>query len=688
MRTCLELYLVAALMTGCSVAGSHTDGLRATPKGLKSTKLIPRGVLSGNPDKANVLISPDGSKLSYHAEVDGVMNVWVGPTANPAAAKPVTDDKAQGVPIYGWVLDSRHVWYAQDKEGDGNWHIHVIDLKTNERRDLTPIDGVWARFQRVSYKFPNEVLIAISGRTSELYEIYRVNVETGERTLVLQDGHYTEYRADDDFNLRFASKSTPDGGAEFFKRADGGGDWTQFMRLSRDDTMNTGPVGFDKRGKILYMADSSGRDTIALVAYNLETDEKSVVASDPRVDLDRLISHPTEKTIEAAAFTYERCEWKILDDSVKADFDYLKTVADGEIRTISRTLDDKQWIVEFVMDDGPVRFYHYDRGAGKAKFLFTNHEELEGLPLAKMHPVVIKSRDGLDLVSYVSLPAWTDSDGDGRPESPLPTVLLVHGGPWARDTWSYGALTQWLANRGYAVLSVNFRGSSGFGRNFINAAKKEWGRRMHDDLIDAVNWAIKQGIAEPKRIAIMGGDYGGYAVLTGLTVTPDAFACGVTVCGPSNLITLLESIPPHWEPVVDRYTTRVGDHRTGEGRKLLTERSPLTHVDRITRPLLIAHGAHDPQVKEAEADQIVKAMEKKSIPVTYVLFADEGHGLARPENSKAFFAVAEAFLAKHLGGRYEPIGDDFDGSSINVRTGADQVPGLTEALAKVVPEGG
>ena len=340
------------------------------------------------------------------------------------------------------------------------------------------------------------------------------------------------------------------------------------------------------------------------------------------------------------------------------------------------------------MDDGPVRFYCYDRVARKARFLFTNHRELEGLPLTKMHPVVIKSRDGLDLVSYVSLPAWTDSDGDGRPESPLPMVLLVHGGPWIRDTWSHNSETQWLANRGYAALSVNFRGSSGFGRNFLSAANLEWGCRMHDDLIDAVNWAIKQGIAESKRVAIMGGTYGGYAVLTGLTVTPDVFACGVDICGPSNLITVLESIPPHWEPVVGRFTTCVGDHRTEEGRKLLTERSPLTHVGRITRPLLIGHGARDPRVKEAESDQIVKAMEEKSIPVTYALFDDEGHGLARPENSKAFFAVAEAFLARHLGGRYEPIGDDFDGSSISVRTGADQVPGLTEALAKVVPEEG
>jgi len=392
------------------------------------------------------------------------------------------------------------------------------------------------------------------------------------------------------------------------------------------------------------------------------------------------MAHPMEKTIEAVSFTYKRREWKILDASIKADLNYLKKVADGEMNVTDRTLDDKHWIVAYVMDNGPVRYYHYDRPGEKAKFLFSNRKALEGQPLTRIHPVVIKSRDGLNLVSYLSLPVWMDRDSDGRPEKPVPIVLFVHGGPWARDSWGYSSYDQWLTNRGYAVLSVNFRSSTGFGKKFVNSGDLEWARKMHDDLIDAVNWAIKKKIADPKRVAIMGGSYGGYATLVGLTYTPDVFACGVDICGPSNLITLLESIPPYWKPMLDVFTTRVGDHRTDEGRKLLTERSPLTYVDRISRPLLIGQGANDPRVKQAEADQIVKAMEDKNIPVAYVLFPDEGHGFARPENRIAFNAVAEAFLAKHLGGRYEPIGDDFTGSSITVPKGADQLPGLPEAL--------
>jgi dipeptidyl aminopeptidase/acylaminoacyl peptidase len=261
-------------------------------------------------------------------------------------------------------------------------------------------------------------------------------------------------------------------------------------------------------------------------------------------------------------------------------------------------------------------------------------------------------------------------------------VLLVHGGPWSRDNWGYDPYNQWLTNRGYAVLCVNFRGSTGFGKAFINAANRETGGKMHDDLIDAVNWAIKEKIADPKRVAIMGGSYGGYATLAGLTFTPDVFACGVDICGPSNLITLLESIPPYWKPMLDLLTARVGDHRTEDGREFLTQRSPLTFVERISKPLLIGQGANDPRVKQAEADQIVQAMKEKHIPVAYVLFSDEGHGFARPENNLAFNAVAEAFLATHLGGRYQPVGKDFVGSTIAVPEGADQVPGLTKVLGE------
>jgi dipeptidyl aminopeptidase/acylaminoacyl peptidase len=314
-------------------------------------------------------------------------------------------------------------------------------------------------------------------------------------------------------------------------------------------------------------------------------------------------------------------------------------------------------------------------------FLFNNRDDIADYPLVKMHDRVIKSRDGLDLVCYLSLPPGSDPDGDGVPNKPVPLILDVHGGPWARDDWGFNSSHQWLANRGYAVLNVNYRGSTGFGKNFLNASNGQWSGKMHEDLLDAVKWAVDNKIADQDKVAIMGGSYGGYATLVGLTYTPDAFACGVDIVGPSSLVTLLQHVPEYWMPFMPVMKIRVGDVDTEEGRKALLEKSPLTRVDKIKRPLLIGQGANDPRVKQQEADQIVKAMEEKKIPVTYVLYPDEGHGFHRPENNTSFNAVTEAFLAKQLGGRFQPVGEDFKGSTITVPAGADQVPGLPEALA-------
>ena len=643
------------------------------------TQIIPRKLLFGNPDKASPQLSPDGRFLSYLAPVDGVLNVWVGPADNPAAAKPVTTDQGRGIRFYGWAYTNNHIGYIQDRDGDENWHLYHVDLTTGETMDMTPLENVQARMQEVSPKYPEEALVLLNARNPQFHEIYRVNIYTGERELVQDNDQFVDFVTDEDFNVRFAVRPTPDGGNELLSKGEDGG-WEPFARIEMEDSIHTGPIGLDRAGRTLYMIDSRGRDTSALTAINLDTQEQTVIAEDARSDVSDTMLHPTEKTPQAAAFSHQRKEWRILDDSIAADLEYLGTVADGEIEVISRTLDDDYWIAAYLLDDGPVRYYHYDRARKQAQFLFSNREALEGLPLAKVHPVVIKSRDGLDLVSYYMLPLESDRDRPGHPASPLPMALLVHGGPWARDNWGYNPVYQLLANRGYAVLSVNFRGSTGFGKDFVNAANLEWAGKMHDDLVDAVQWAIDQKIADPQRVAILGGSYGGYATLAGLTFTPDTFACGVDIVGPSNLVTLLNTIPPYWEPQVELWANRVGDHRTEEGRAFLTERSPLTHVDRISKPLLIGQGANDPRVKQAESEQIVQAMQDKNIPVTYALYPDEGHGFARPENNLSFFAVTEAFLAGCLGGRHEPVGSDFEGSSITVPAGAEHIPGLSEAI--------
>jgi len=661
----------------CAIAAPMLCGAPAGAEG--PVPLIPRDVLFGNPERANPQISPDGSKISFVAAVDGVLNVWVGPAGDISEAKPVTKDTYRGIRQYFWTYTSEDILYIQDKNGDENWHVYSVDLTTNEIKDLTPIDGIAAQFQGVSPRHPAEILLGINDRNAQLHDVYRVNIETGERTMVQQNDGYAGFLSDLDYNIRIATRMTPDGGMEYLRRSESG-DFEPFETIPMEDMLTTSPIGFDASGNLLYSIDSRGRNTAGLFVQDMTTGKKTLLAENARADAGDFIVHPTTRAVQAVAFEYDRVQWTVLDPSIAKDVEYLKTVTDGDFNVINQTLDNNIWMVAYVLDAGPVRYYLYDRQAGKAEYLFSNRPALEKLPLARMHPRIIPSRDGKNLVSYLSLPVWADSDGDGVPAEPVPMVLLVHGGPWGRDSWGYNGYHQWLANRGYAVLSVNFRGSTGFGKDFINAANREWAGKMHDDLIDAVNWAVEKKIASKDKIAIMGGSYGGYATLVGLTFTPDVFACGVDIVGPSNIVTLLNTIPPYWQPLMEMFTSRVGDHRTEEGRKFLESRSPLTFVDRISKPLLIGQGANDPRVKQSESDQIVKAMQAKNIPVTYVLFPDEGHGFARPENSMAFNAVTEAFLAEHLGGEYEPIGDDFSGSTIEVPTGAEQVPGLETAI--------
>ena len=641
--------------------------------------LIPRRVLFGNPDKASPQISPDGAWLSYLAPVDGVLNVWVAPADNSAAVRPVTRDTGRGIQLYGWTYSGAQIAYLQDSAGDENWHIYTVNLGSDEIRDITPIEGVNAQIQEASPKHPRHLLIGLNDRDPQFHDIYRIDLHTGERTLMQLNEDFAGFVTDDEFNVRFAVRLTADGGAAFFQKV-ADGSWEEFTVIGMEDNLTTMPLGFDRTGRTLYMMDSRGRNTAALKSVDLDTGVETIMAADSRSDVGDTMTHPTDKTIQAVSFTYERKQWQILDDSITADLEYLAGVADGEMEVVSRTLDDSCWIVAYRLDDGPVRYYRYLREGREAQFLFTNREALQGQPLVTRHPVVVPARDGLALVCYYSLPLESDPGQTGRPAQPLPLALLVHGGPWARDEWGYNPVFQLLANRGYAVLSVNFRGSTGFGKEFINAANKEWGGKMHDDLVDAVNWAIDQGIADPERVAILGGSYGGYATLVGMTFTPELFACGVDIVGPSSLETLLNTIPPYWQPQIELFTNRVGDHRTEEGRAFLQQRSPLTYVDNIRSPLLIGQGANDPRVKQSESDQIVRAMQEKEIPVTYALYPDEGHGFARPENNLSFFAVAEAFLAECLGGRHEPLGDALAGSSITVPAGAEHIPGLLVAL--------
>lgn len=637
--------------------------------------LIPRRLLFGNPDRTAVRLSPDGTFLSWLAPIDGVLNVWVAPRSDPSAARPVTHDTGRGIQRYLWSYTGTDLLYIQDRDGDENDHLYAVDVATTDPavRDLTPIEGVQARIEGLSPRFPSTLLVGLNDRDPALHDLYRLDLATGARTLVEHNPSFVGFLADDDFRVRVAVRQTSDGGMELLlpspespgaeDATPSSSDWAVWQTIPPEDAMTTTPVGFDASGDTLYLLDSRHRDTGALFAQSMSTGAVTLLAEDPRADAAQVLVHPTEKAVQAVAFTYARKRWEVLDPAVAPDLARLQQVADGEVEVTDRTLDDSAWIVAYVVDDGPLRYYLYDRATGRVDFLFTDRPALEGLPLAKMHAVTLAARDGQELVAYLTLPPGTDGDGDGVPDAPVPLVLFPHGGPWGRDVWGCNRFHQWLANRGYAVLSVNFRSSTGFGKAFVNAGDRQWAGTIIEDQQDAVRWAIDQGIADPARVAVMGGSFGGYSTLAGLTFSPDLFVCGVDLFGPANLVTLLETVPPYWKPMFEMFATRVGDPRTEEGRALLTAHSPLTHAGRIRVPLLIGQGANDARVKQAESDQIVAALQARRIPVTYVLYPDEGHGFVRPENALSFNAIAERFLARILGGRCEPIGDDFANSS-------------------------
>ena len=454
------------------------------------------------------------------APYNGVLNVWISPLHNLSAATPVTNDSFRGIQGYIWANNDRNILYTQDKDGDENWTVYAVDLITKERRNLTPLEGINAQILSTSIKIPREVLIGLNDRDQRYHDIYRFNLTTGEKKLVQENEGFSYFVADHQFKIRFAGKTTPEGSEEIFKRLDNGS-WELFIKKDAADDFITVIKGFDNNDTLMYMIDSRGRETGALTMTNLSTGEVEVLVDNLPADIDAFKMNSNTGLVQAVAYTYDRRKWLVLDPTIEPDLKLLRDkFTDGDVNVYSWTLDDKNWFFSITSDTCPAHHYYFNRSNSEVGFLFSEREKLDNLTLAKMYPTVIKSRDGLSLVCYYSLPTWSDKDGNGLPESPMPMVLLVHGGPWSRDYWGFNNLHQLLANRGYAVMSVNYRGSTGFGKSFINAGDRQWGAKMQEDLTDAVNWSIDSRIADPERIAIMGGSYGGYAALAGLTFTP------------------------------------------------------------------------------------------------------------------------------------------------------------------------
>jgi dipeptidyl aminopeptidase/acylaminoacyl peptidase len=621
--------------------------------------LIDRELLLGNPERTQPRIAPDGKHIAYLApDKKDVLQVWVR-TVGASDDKAITADKKRGIRAYAWAQGGKMVLYGQDADGDENWHIYGADLASGAVRDYTPWQGARALIADVSPRYPDTILVGVNQRDPKVSDVYRVDLRSGATTLDTQNpGDVADWTVDAKQQVRGAQVRLRDGGTEIRVRDTVKAPWRTLLKAPREESVDL--IGFDPTGREILLETSEGADTQRLVARDVKSGKLRELARDDEVDAGQVVEHPLRRTLVAVSFFKGRRSWVVLDPKYKDDFAELAKLSPGDLAYLSQDDGDKVWLVGFARADGPMRFYSWDRAAKKGTPLFTDRPKLEQAKLAEMEPVTFPARDGVTLHGYLTRPVGASGAG--------PMVVWVHGGPWARDHWGYSGYVQLLANRGYAVLQVNYRGSTGYGKKFLHLGDKQWGKAMHTDLVDGVQWAVKQGVADPKRIAIGGGSYGGYAALAGAAFTPDTFRCAVDIVGPSNLATLLHSIPPYWEPERAVFTTRMGDPDDPAQAEAMRASSPLFSADKIRIPMLIGQGANDPRVKMAESEQIVAAIAKHGGRATYVLYSDEGHGFARPPNNLDFAGRVETFLAAQLGGRAQPLaGERQPGSTAQVR---------------------
>jgi dipeptidyl aminopeptidase/acylaminoacyl peptidase len=614
-------------------------------------RLIPRELLFGNLDKKiQPRLSPNGTYITYLASVNNVMNIWLK-SFDKNDDKPITNDANRGIQTYNWSYDNEHIFYKQDLNGNENWRLYGVSINDGAITEYTPIDGVQVNIVHYNKYNPNRMLIEMNKRDPKMHDVYELDLVTKDLKLVIEDpGRVVQWIADYNLTILAKVESLPEGGFVLFARDSISSPWHEIGKWGVDDE-TPGNFTLSKDGAYLYGTDARNSNTSRLVKIDTKTGEVIELASDPEYDIigEVLFDSDSFEPL-AVSYTTDHKNWIFFKPDIEDTFERIREIDEGEIYINSRSADNSLWTVGFVKDNGPIQFWIFDRTTNAKKFLFEHQPILKKYILASMEPIEFKARDGLTIHGYLTYPC-SDKKSSNDKKTNLPLVLDVHGGPWTRDSWGYNPEVQWLANRGYAVLQVNFRGSKGYGKAFLNAGNKQWGKAMQDDLTDAVHWAIDKGIADPKKVAIYGGSYGGYAALAGAVFTPDLYCCAVDIVGPSNVITLIQTIPPYWSAMLEMYYNRVGNPDTD--KEFLESISPLFFVDAIKIPILIAQGANDPRVKQAESEQIVEAMKKKGIKYEYLLFPDEGHGFVRPENRLKFYKAAEKFLAFYLGGRYE-----------------------------------
>jgi dipeptidyl aminopeptidase/acylaminoacyl peptidase len=624
----------------------------------ETVPLIPRDVLVGNPEKVGGQLSRDGKQLAYLAPDDkNVMQVWVR-TLGKTDDRKITSDPKRSIGAFFWTWQDGTLVYLQDNAGDENTHLFGVNLATGNVRDYTPFQGVRAEGVHLSRKFPSKMVAGMNLRKREVFDLYAIDLDTGAVTLDTENpGDVTDWTFDDELFARGASVTLDDGGTELRVRDGLKARWRTLEKIGPEESLVM--RGFTRDKKSVYLETSEGSDTTRLVLRDLATGKEKELFHSDAADLDSVWIHPDTRQLLGVGIDAGVFEWGWLDPSVKDDLDGIAKLGPGRVFVSSTDRDDKLWTVGITPANGSPRLWLWDRVAKKGSLLYEMMPKVSAYPLPATQSITIPARDGLPLHSYLTVPLGVEPKN-------LPMVLFVHGGPHARDKLRFDPWVQLLANRGYVVLQPNFRASTGFGKKFTHAGDKQWGLAMQDDLLDAVSWAVKQGIADPKRIAIFGGSYGGYATLAGLAFTPDVFRCGVDMFGPSNLLTLIAAAPPYWKPLLVILYTRLGNPETD--RELLMKASPLNSAAKIKAPLLIGQGGNDPRVKPAESEQILAAIEKNHGRAIYAFYPDEGHGFARAENNVDFLARTERFLAEYLGGRAEPMkGDKIPGSSVELR---------------------
>jgi len=646
-RSLVGLFFLSALLIITLVA----------PVWAQSPPLIDRELFFGDPEIAGAQISPDGAFIAFIKPFKGTRNIWVKKTADPfTTAKPITADTKRPIPGYFWSRDGKYILFVQDKAGDENYNVYAVNpndapaagQEVPAARNLTDVKGVRAAIFGVPKNEPDAIYVGLNDRDPAWHDLYKVKISTGDRTLMRKNTErITAYVFDLKDQLRLATRSAENGDTEVLRV-----DTEKFTKVYSCNVFETcGPVRYHKDGQRVYFQTNkgAGSDLVSLYLFDPATGKEELVESDPmkRVDFGNAVFSEVSDDLIATSYDdeRERLYWK--DKAFEADYKNLQKQLPGkEIGFGSSTKDEKLFIISANSDTDPGSTYLYDRTTKKLTLQYQAREKLNRAYLAPMKPVKYPSSDGLEIPAYLTLPKGVEAKN-------LPALIIPHGGPWARDSWGYNSFAQFLANRGYAVLQPNFRGSTGYGKKFIDSGNKQWGDKMQDDITWGAKYLIAQGIADPKRVGIMGGSYGGYATLAGVTFTPDVYAAGVSIVGPSNLITLLESIPAYWEPIRKLFYERMGDPNTPEGKAQLLRQSPLTSAAKIKTPLLVIQGANDPRVNKRESDQIVIALRDRGFPVEYMVAPDEGHGFARPVNNMAMFASAEKFLAKYLGGRYQ-----------------------------------